>query len=306
MKRTIKIIAITMALIMLPVFALAETDYTEEDNALIIHPTIEEYYDVNAIPPPVLPPVEEDENPEDAPEQPDEFPINVVPPESVTENENAGMTGDPVEINENNIENTVNQDETPVEETETISTENEQQTEENTQAEQPAATPTDLSENNNFKNRKYVHDEEFGVLYGDTIVKLGDDPENAVEELEKQQGNEYEVDAVRTTLYTPAYKSYECDTIAIMTDDNNHESEEIAAIFVDEKGIYTRRNIQVGDPIEKVYKKYGFRYKSYCDTILYEKTYKGEKHYILFQINDDDTILSYAILNECPTAYKDR
>jgi hypothetical protein len=141
------------------------------------------------------------------------------------------------------------------------------------------------------------------LYFGDVLVKLGDDPDFAIDEMEKIE-EDIEIKTDRTTIYTPAYKSYESDNIAVMTDTAN-EQEAIKAIFIDTEGIYTRRGIGVGDPMEKVYKKYGKNYKSMYDTILYQKTQHGETHYILFQVDDEtDTVFSYAILDKMPNLYK--
>lgn len=308
MKKIIRIVSIIILIVMLPVFALAETDNTAEDESLVIHPTIEEYYDANAIPPPVTPVYEDEEETENTElTNKAEFPETQ---EMLLEeiNNKEGFTEKQAETVDINAESTENQEEQTIAYTkfpELIENESQQTLVEDSQSTKAVATQTDLGEVHNPK-KKYAHDEEFGVLYGNTIVKLGDDPESAIEELEKQQGNDYEVDAVRTTIYTPEYKSYECENIAIMTDDNNHEFEEIKAIFVDTKGIYTRRNIQVGDSLERVKKRYGYNYKSLNDTILYIKMFHGNEHYILFQIDDNDTVLSYAILDECPSSYKNK
>jgi predicted outer membrane repeat protein len=54
----------------------------------------------------------------------------------------------------------------------------------------------------------------------------------------------------------------------------------------------------------ELYTKYGSNYKNVLDTIIYKIKSKGQIHYLLFQINDDNTVLSYAILDELPAVYK--
>lgn len=152
-------------------------------------------------------------------------------------------------------------------------------------------------------------DDEFSLTYGDVQVHLGDAPDRIVEEIQKlEDGEELEISDDRVTFYTPSYKCYETDNIAVMTDTGDNDNEEVKAVFVDIDGIKTHRGIGVGSPVEDVYENYGMDYLSFSDTILYTIKKPGKcTHYLLFQIDDiTDTVYSYAILDKMPKVFESK
>ena len=166
-------------------------------------------------------------------------------------------------------------------------------------------SPSDLSDTVPA-NDMITFDDEFSLTYGDVQVHLGDAPDRIVEEIQKlEDDEELEISDDRVTFYTPSYKCYETDNIAVMTDTGENDIEEVKAVFIDIDGVKTHRGIGVGSPMEDVYEKYGRDYLSFSDTILYtiEKPGKGI-HYLLFQIDDiTDTVYSYAILDKMPKVF---
>lgn len=171
-------------------------------------------------------------------------------------------------------------------------------------------SPTDIQEVPSFDEEIITLDDEFSVTYGNVQVHLGDDPERIVEEIQKIEGaeNAIEISDDRSTFYTPAYKCYETDNIAVMTNTGEDDSEEVKAIFIDIDGVKTHRGISVGSPMKDVYERYGSDYMSFSDTILYTIKKPGkDTHYLLFQVDDTtDTVFSYAILDEIPGVFSNK
>ena len=166
------------------------------------------------------------------------------------------------------------------------------------QEEQEPATQTDLKSK---KKSKRLRDKDFVIEYKDTEVVIGGSSVEVVEEM-IDEDLPVKIQDGRKTILTPPGKSYENENITIITNGEDKTNAEIInALFVEGEGIKTSRGIGVGDSKQLMLKKYGKPQEEISDLVLYYvETEDGYKS-IVFQIEpEDDTVFSYALLNQYP------
>ncbi len=167
----------------------------------------------------------------------------------------------------------------------------------NVEKETEPATPTDLVTQTKEKmpNRQKLQEEDFVIVYGEIEVRLGEDPDKVIQEIEDVEQVKIEGCEVSKTVYAPAGMEYDAGKIGIRTDPENGGM--ISAVFVDDGEYETNRGIRVGDSIEKVREKYGNNYEVIFDQMIYTNKYDESCPTLVFQIDEEEgTVYSFAVV----------
>lgn len=144
-----------------------------------------------------------------------------------------------------------------------------------------------------------ISEEDLVFVYENTETRLDEDPQALIEEIEKVDGQEVEVNPVKATEYSPEGTSYDGLGMTIRSAKNKEDNEEIKAFFVDTEDWKTARGIHVSDSLFAVLNAYGSPTKIQDDILIYFEENNENKPALLFQMDDNNQyVISIVIVKK--------